>query len=221
MSGVAASGGYMAALAGKTVFAEPLTITGSIGVYALKPEISGLVAKTGLGRDVVTRGKFADSNTPFKPLDSEAYGKFVAASGEVYDDFVGKVAASRKMRIAEVDSVAGGRVWTGTGALKSGLIDRTGGLFDAVQEARILGKMDMTKTPRILLFPAEKSWLETLLQGNGAELAGRVTVAFKRQLLHEIIPIRKFSSMEAYYMMLMTSGKFHMLAVMPSEIIIE
>jgi protease IV len=221
MSGVAASGGYMTALAGKTVFAEPLTITGSIGVYALKPEISGLVTKIGLGRDVVTRGRFADSNTPFKPLDGEAYQKFVQASGEIYDDFIGKVAVSRKMPITAVDAVAGGRVWTGSRALKAGLVDHIGGLFDAIRAARILGKMDMSKTPRIMLYPEQKNWLETLLQGNGADLAAKVTVAFRKQLLHEVIPVRQFSSMEAFYEMLMTSGKLHMLAVMPSEIIIE
>jgi protease-4 len=221
MSGVAASGGYMTALAGKTVYAGPLTITGSIGVYALKPEISGLVAKTGLGRDVVTRGKYADASSPFKPLEGEAYRKFVDATGEVYADFIGKVARSRKMQPVAVDSVAGGRVWTGSAALKAGLVDRIGGLFDAIRAARLLGKMDMTKTPRIMLYPEQKNWLEMLLQGNGADIAGRVMIGFKKQLIHELIPVRHFSSMESFYSTLMQSGQLHMLTMMPSEIIIE
>ena len=221
MSGVAASGGYMAALAGKTIYAEPLTITGSIGVYALKPNIKGLTEKIGLGRTVVTRGRYADANTLFKPLDGDAYSKFVAASGEVYYDFIAKVAASRKMSIAQVDSVAGGRVWTGSRAIKAGLVDRAGGLFDAIHAAQLFAKIDPTKHPRLLLYPAEKSWWEFLLQGNDAGLAEKISVAVKQQLLHEVIPGKQFSSMEAYYEMLMMSGQLYMLAVMPCEIIIR
>ncbi len=221
MSGVAASGGYMTALAGKTIFAQPLTITGSIGVYALKPNISGLADKIGLKRDVVTRGRYADANSPFKPLEGEAYNKFVAASGEVYDDFISKVAISRKMTIAAVDSVAGGRVWTGSRALKAGLVDRTGGLFDALQAAQRLAKIDMGKQPKILLFPVQKSWFESLVQGNMASFSDRIVVAIKKQLLHEMVPQRQFSSIEAFYDMLMSSGQLHILAVMPCEVIIN
>ena len=220
MSGVAASGGYMAALAGKTIFAQPLTITGSIGVYDLKPNISELAAKIGLGRSVVTRGRYADANTPFKPLEGEAYNKFVAASGDIYDDFVGNVALTRKMSIAAVDSVAGGRVWTGRSALKAGLVDRMGGLFDAIHAAELLAKMDMSKKPRIMLYPVKKNWLESLFQGKNASFSSRIAVAVKQQLLHEIVSQRQFTSMAAFYEMLMSSGQLHMLAVMPSEIIV-
>ncbi|MEI8185706.1 MAG: signal peptide peptidase SppA [Chlorobiaceae bacterium] len=221
MSGVAASGGYMAALAGKTIYAEPLTITGSIGVYALKPNIKGLAEKIGLGRTVVTRGRYADSNTLFKPLEGDAYNKFVAASGEVYYDFIGKVAASRSMKVAQVDSVAGGRVWTGSRALKAGLVDRMGGLFDAIHAAQLLAKIDPSRHPRLLLYPGQKAWWEYLLQGNDTGLAERISGAIKQQLLHELIPARQFSSMEAYYEMLTLSGQLHMLAVLPCDIIIR
>ena len=221
MSGVAASGGYMTALAGKTIFAEPLTITGSIGVYALKPNIQGLAEKIGLGRDVVTRGRYADADTPFKPLDGEAYNKFVAASGEVYDDFVGKVAASRKMTTAAVDSVAGGRVWSGSRALKAGLVDRTGGLFDAMNAAQRLAGIDMTQKPKIMLYPVQKTWYESLVQGNNGSLTERAVVAIKKQVLHDIVPRRQFSSLEAFHDMLMDSGQIHILALMPCEVIIN
>ncbi|NMW21476.1 MAG: signal peptide peptidase SppA [Chlorobiaceae bacterium] len=221
MSGVAASGGYMAALAGKTIYAEPLTITGSIGVYALKPNIKGLAEKIGLGRTVVTRGRYADANTLFKPLEGDAYNKFVAAAGEVYYDFIGKVAASRKMRIAQVDSVAGGRVWTGSRAMKAGLVDRMGGLFDAIHAAQLLAKIDPAKHPKLVLYPVQKAWWEFLRQGSDTGLAERISAAIKKQLLHEFIPEHQFSTMEAYYEMLMVSGQLHMLAVMPCEITIR
>ncbi len=221
MSGVAASGGYMAALAGKTIYAQPLTITGSIGVYSLKPNIQGLAEKAGLGRTVVTRGRYADANTLFKPLKGDAYNKFVAASGEIYYDFIGQVAASRKMSLDQVDSVAGGRVWTGSRALKAGLVDRAGGLFDAIHAAQLLAKIDPSKHPGLLLYPAQKTWWEFLLQGSDTGLAERISVAIRKQLMHEIIPESQFSSLEAYYQMLTVSGQLHMLAVMPCEIIIR
>ena len=218
MSGVAASGGYMTALAGKTVFAQPLTITGSIGVYALKPNIKGLSEKIGIGRTVVTRGRFADANSLFKPLEGEEYRKFVAAAGEVYADFIGKVARSRKMKVDKVDSVAGGRVWTGTQAMRVGLVDRMGGLFDAIHAAQVLAKIDLTKHPKLLLYPAQKSWWEFLLQGNDTVVTERISSAIKKQVLHQIIPEKQFSTLDAYYEMLMESGQLHMLAVMPCEI---
>ena len=201
--------------------AQPLTITGSIGVYSLKPNIQGLAEKAGLGRTVVTRGRYADANTLFKPLEGDAYNKFVAASGEIYYDFIGQVAASRKMSLDQVDSVAGGRVWTGSRALKAGLVDRAGGLFDAIHAAQLLAKIDPAKHPGLLLYPAQKTWWEFLLQGSDTGLAERISVAIRKQLMHEIIPESQFSSLEAYYQMLTVSGQLHMLAVMPCEIIIR
>jgi protease IV len=221
MSGVAASGGYMAALAGKTIYAQPLTVTGSIGVFALKPDMSGLMKKIGLERTVVTRGRFADANTPFKPFDDESMKKFVAASGAIYDDFIGKVAVSRKMRPAEVDSVAGGRVWTGNSAKKVHLVDRTGGLFDAIREAQSLGGIDKARTPHILFYPARKHWLESLLKTGGSDIYGLVAAMLKKQLLHEVLPQQEFSSLEAFYGMLMKTDGTKVLAVMPGEIVID
>ncbi|TCD48757.1 S49 family peptidase [Chlorobium sp. N1] len=220
MSGVAASGGYMAALAGRSIYAEPLSITGSIGVYALKPEISGLVEKIGLGRDVVTRGRNADANSIYKPLDREAYGKFVEASGEVYRDFVGKVARSRRMNPARVDSLAGGRVWTGRRALEVGLVDREGGLFDALREARRLGGIDSTRRPGIVSYPSEKSWLELLMQGDFSRIAsraeGELASRAARRFMQGASPLPA-----ALYPMLRGDRAFEVLTVMPCDIVIR
>ncbi len=79
----------------------------------------------------------------------------------------------------------------------------------------------MTKKPKIMLYPVQKSWYESLLQGNNASFSERVVVAIKKQLLHEIVPQRQFSSMEAFYEMLSTSDQFSILAVMPCEVIIN
>lgn len=217
MSGIAASGGYMAALAGKTVFTQPLTVTGSIGVYALKPDISALAAKTGLGRDVVTRGRFADANTAFKPLEGEAYRKFDEASGFIYDDFVAKVARSRKMSAAAVDSVAGGRVWTGRQALELGLADSTGGLFDAVREAQRLAKMDVSKKPRILLYPERQPWWQMFFDGGPAAVAR----SFGAAAIGEAVSPLPAGAMLRMIAIAVRSGRVQMLAAMPGEIIIR
>jgi len=217
MSGVAASGGYMAALAGKTVFAQPLTVTGSIGVYALKPDISALAARTGLGRDVVTRGRFADANTVFKPLEGEAYRKFDEASGYIYEDFVAKVGRSRKMSAAAVDSVAGGRVWIGRQALERGLADRMGGLFDAVREAQRLAKMDVSKKPRILLYPERQSWWQMFFDGSPAAVAR----AFGAAAIGEAVSPLPSGAMLRMIAIAARSGRVQMLAAMPGEIIIR
>jgi len=221
MSGVAASGGYMAALAGKTIIAHPLTITGSIGVYTLKPNISALADKIGLKRDVVTRGRYADANTPFKPLEGEAYNKFIAATGETYNDFIGKVATSRKMSVAAVDTVAGGRVWTGSRALKAGLVDRMGGLFDAIHLAQERAGIDKAEKPAILLYPVQKSWFETLFASNSMSISERIALMLQQQFMYNIMPKQQFSSMQSFYEMLTTSGKLHILAMMPGEVVVK
>jgi protease-4 len=220
MSGVAASGGYMAALAGKSVYAQPLTITGSIGVFALKPDMSGLMKKIAIERTVVRRGRFSDSNTPFKPFDRESMEKFVAASGSIYEDFVGKVAASRKMSPSGVDSVAGGRVWTGRSAMRVGLVDRTGGLFDALKEAQALGGIGKTKTPRILFYPAHRNWFQALVNQEGYDVSALAAAALRNRLLPEALPERELSSLEGFYRMLLGTPGVKVLAVMPGEVVI-
>lgn len=221
MSGVAASGGYMAALAGRTVYAQPLTITGSIGVYALKPDISVLAAKTGLGREVVTRGRFADASTPFKPLEGEAYRKFIDVSGEIYLDFIGKVAQSRKMSVAAVDSVAGGRVWTGRQAIEKGLVDRSGGMFEAILAAQKLAKMDMAKQPRILLYPERKTWMQMLFGGNPADFSGNMQRMLTGSMVRELLPPSAYGAVCRMHEAILQSDRLRILAAMPGDIVIR
>jgi protease-4 len=222
MSGVAASGGYMAALGGKTIVAHPLTITGSIGVYALKPTIQGLAEKVGLQREVITRGKFADATSPFTPLEGEAYHKFVASAGDVYNDFISKVATSRRMKVTAVDSVAGGRVWTGSRAKQVGLVDRMGGLFDALALAQERAGISKDKEPTILLYPLQQGWLQSLL---GGATLNSVTKAIATALLGNVLPInveqQPLSAMQPFYDMLIRSGKPHMVALMPAEVVVK
>jgi protease-4 len=220
MSGVAASGGYMVALAGDKIFAEPMTVTGSIGVFSLKPDVSGLLEKTGIHREVLNRGRFADAETPFKPFDDAAFLKFMEITGTVYDDFIAKVAKGRKMTPAAVDAVAGGRVWSGKRALEVGLVDKIGGLADAVQEAKKLAKMDAKAKPELLYLPVRKTWLEYLLAGDTSVMAEALTAGVLRQSLGELDPLTRLPGANIARYLLRTEEP-QILALDPVEVVIK
>ncbi|HET9551470.1 MAG TPA: signal peptide peptidase SppA [Anaeromyxobacteraceae bacterium] len=136
MGDLAASGGYLAAVGADLIVAEPSTLTGSIGVFALKPELSGLLAKLSVGRDAQQRGALADVASPWKPWTPEERAGVERMIGAVYASFVDRVAEGRKLSREAVERVAGGRVWTGAQALERRLVDRLGGLPEAIAAAR-------------------------------------------------------------------------------------
>ena len=136
MSGMAASGGYYMSCGADYIVAEPTTLTGSIGIFGMVPDASGLlVDKLGLHFDVVKTNEAADfgaSGRPFSPAEAAAMQGYVNRG---YALFLSRVAAGRKMKTEEVDRIAQGRVWTGNQALKLKLVDKLGTLDDAVAEA--------------------------------------------------------------------------------------
>jgi len=214
MSGVAASGGYMVALAGSRIFAEPMTVTGSIGVFSLKPDFGGVLAKSGIRREVLTRGRFADAYTPFKAFDDSSFRKFVETAGTIYDDFIAKVAKSRKMTPAAVDAVAGGRVWSGKRAFQVGLVDQIGGLNDAVQEAKKLARMDAKAKPELLYLPVRKTWLEYLLAGDASQLTSALSAGIVRESLGQLQPFTNLPGTKTARFLLCTEAP-QVLALQP------
>jgi protease-4 len=136
MGDVAASGGYLAAVGADAVLAEPSTFTGSIGVFALKPDLSGLLAKLPATRESASRGETAELLSlakPWSPAERAAVERQVES---FYRVFVDRVAQGRRLTREQVEPLAGGRVWTGQQALERGLVDRLGSLADAVELAR-------------------------------------------------------------------------------------
>jgi protease-4 len=218
MSGVAASGGYMVALGASRIYADPMTITGSIGVFALKPDFSALLQKAGVNREVITRGRYADAYTPFKPFDAEAFKKFDEASGTIYRDFTGMVATHRKMTPARVEAVAGGRVWTGQRAVAAGLVDKIGGLADAVQEARQLAHMDMSGPANLLYLPARKSWVDYLLSGDFSSLASSYSTSLAKGWFSIFVPSGAVLPGTGKARLLLRSDSPQILAIDPVEI---
>jgi len=140
MGNYAASGGYYIACNANTIFAEKNTITGSIGVFGVLPNFSQLTTKIGINTEQVTTNDNA-KYSPFIPLNEKFKAVTLEGVERVYKTFVMHVAEGRKMTIAQVDSIAQGRVWTGTEALKIGLVDKIGNLDDALKEAASLAKI--------------------------------------------------------------------------------
>ena len=133
MSNVAASAGYYVSIPGQRLFADPGTITGSIGIYGGKVDLSGLYKKIDLGKELFTRGKSAGMLSTIKPFTDEERTRYYSQLQAFYDHFVGLVAEDRGLSIDSVDAVSRGRVWTGRKALEIGLIDELGGLRQALE----------------------------------------------------------------------------------------
>ncbi len=143
MGDVAASGGYYVAMGADEVFAHPTTITGSIGVFYLKPALKGLLGdKLGATRESLPRAPLADVADPWRPWSSEEQAAAQAWVNSTYDDFITYVAQARKMEKEKVDAIARGRVWSGKDAHSRGLIDKMGGLVEAVEAARSRAKIE-------------------------------------------------------------------------------
>jgi protease IV len=133
---VAASGGYLVAAAGDAIFAEPSTLTGSIGVFALKPDLSALLGKMSVQREAFARGEIAQLFSVTKPWTAAERKAVESQVAAFYRQFVARVAQGRRLKPEEVEAIAGGRVWTGAQALEHRLVDRIGTLADAIALAR-------------------------------------------------------------------------------------
>lgn len=142
MGTVAASGGYWISTASDRIFAEPTTITGSIGVFGMFVNFQGLATdKLGLTFDTVKTGRFADAATVVRPKTDAELAIFQESVDWVYDQFISKVTDARKLDRKVVEEIAQGRVWSGSEALKLKLVDEIGGLADAVKYAAEKAKL--------------------------------------------------------------------------------
>ena len=166
MGGAAASGGYWISSPANYIFAEPTTITGSIGIFGLIPNFSGLVTdKLGVTFDGVTTNKYSDFETDLilgKNPD-EIMKQMQTYTDKGYQDFLNIVSEGRGMKPAEVDSIAQGRVWLAPDALKIKLVDKLGSLDDAVKKAAELAKLEEYHTAS---YPGKTSWMDQFLSSS-------------------------------------------------------
>lgn len=141
MGNMAASGGYWIAAGADYIFAEESTITGSIGVFGLLPNIQTIANNHGVTWDVVKTGRLADINSNVRPKTEEELALYQESVAQTYNLFLDKVAEYRNLPRQEVDQIARGRVWSGKEALKKGLVDRIGGLEAAIAYAAKTAKL--------------------------------------------------------------------------------
>ena len=166
MGDVAASGGYWISMAADEVIADEATITGSIGVVALLPTAEGAMDKLGVRTGGVTTTWLAGAYDPRRPFDPR-FGQLVqSVIDRTYLDFTALVAAARKTTPERIDEVGQGRVWTGSQALERGLIDRSGGLGDALAAAA-------RRAARRMIPAARKAAFWALQSGTGARRHAR------------------------------------------------
>lgn len=168
MGNVAASGGYYIAAGADKIFAEPTTITGSIGVFGTVPNMTELADNIGINAEQVGTNKNAVEYSLFEPMQDSFKNQIQESIEETYQTFLQRVAEGRNMTMAQVDSVAQGRVWSGTEALEIGLVDELGNLDDAIAAAAEIASLD---SYGIKKFPKYKSGFERFMEDlEGASL---------------------------------------------------
>ncbi len=160
MGDVAASGGYYIACNANRIFADPKTITGSIGVFAIIPNVSGFMEnKIGVTFDRVKTSAYADAPSLTRPMTEFESRLMQSQVDQIYLDFKTRVADGRKKSVLYIDSIAQGRVWTGSRALELGLVDQLGYMDDAISYAV---KSSAVKDYRLKVYPEPKSFLEQI-----------------------------------------------------------
>lgn len=175
MGDVAGSGGYYIAMGADTIFAEPGTITGSIGVVGGKIALEGLFNKVGITTSVVSRGKnsgILSTSSGFTDSERAAMTKLLL---DIYKQFTEKAAKGRKMEYAALEKLARGRIYSGATAVKLGLVDKLGTLEDAVEHAKQLAKLGPDDKVERLILPKPTSPLESLLGPLNPEEQTRVS----------------------------------------------
>jgi protease-4 len=159
-SNVAASGGYYVAAGADAILAPPGSVTGSIGVFALRPVLKGLLDKLDINVERMKRGAHADILFASQPLSPETAAIMDREIEAIYRLFIERVAAGRELDLQKVDAIAQGRVWTGEQALQRGLIDELGGLSEAVLRAKLALDLDADADVALMPYPE----IETLAQ---------------------------------------------------------
>lgn len=203
MGGVAASGGYYVAAGADAIFAQPNTITGSIGVYGGKFSVAELMETVGVNAEVYVRGRNAGMYALSRPMDPVEYAAFERMIADTYALFKARVGEGRGLSPEQVEEVARGRVWSGTDALEQGLVDELGGFEDAVARAEQLAGLGERDVVELVTFRGtETAWGDPVVDG-------------VRAALQPELPIPEVLGMWAPYLALQDE---HVLALWPYQL---
>jgi protease-4 len=211
MGNYAASGGYYIAANANRIFAEPNTITGSIGVFGMLPNMNQLSKNIGINAEQVKTHTNASGYSIFEPMDENFKGYVLESIEKTYATFLKRVAKGRNMSTAQVDAMAQGRVWTGMDAKKLGLVDEIGGLEAAIKYAAKLGKTTSYRTEN---FPEYEKNFEDFL----SNFTGIAALQTREQLLKEQLGEEGFQMLEQIKRVKSRKG---IQAMMPYEISIH
>ena len=194
------------AVAGDAIVAQPLTLTGSIGVYSGKFAMAGTLAKLGVHQEALSLGRFAEMTSGLRTFTPEERAKMTVSVQAIYDTFIERVAEGRKKSTDEVDRVAQGRVWTGRQALEHGLVDALGGLTDAVAMAKAKAGLPEDEEVELVMYPKARGFYDLLSdqlgplgrsQTTAAEAMLSVLSPRERQVLAAVLaPSRLFRTGE-------------------------
>lgn len=182
MGNYAASGGYFVALGGDVVYAEPLTITGSIGVLGGKVSLANMWSKIGVNWDRVSFGDNSANMSTNKMFTEKEAFVFNKSLDSVYKDFTELVSEVRGIDIDKMDGIARGRVWTGAQAKTLGLVDEIGGIEDAVKKAKELANIGQNDSYNIIYYPKEKTLQEKLREA----IQGQTSTVSTKKILEEL-----------------------------------
>jgi protease-4 len=198
MGDVAASGGYYISCAASKIFAEPVTITGSIGVFGMIPNMQGFFNdKLGITFDGVQTDKYAGMLTVYRPLTDEEHAIIQGFIDRFYGTFTSRVAQGRGLTVAQVDSIGQGRVWTGTDAKRIGLVDEIGGLEDATNAAAAMADLGEGQF-RTVGYPEQKDFFQELgesLSGQTRTWLTQEAFGTDAELLRQFQSVRKVRGM--------------------------
>jgi protease-4 len=175
MGDVAASGGYYVASASDVIYSDAATITGSIGVIFLSANLSRLLEKIGVQMEVIKSGRFKDMGSFSRALTPPERALIQSVVSDTYQQFVQAVARGRKLPVAKVRALADGRIYSGRQAKQLGLVDKIGGLQDAVREAA--SRAGITGTPQVREI-GRRRLLDRLLDLQSRSLVDRLYLAY-------------------------------------------
>lgn len=170
MSDVAGSGGYYIAAGANKILAQPTTLTGSIGVVFMRPNVGGLLHRLGIAAETLGRGRYARLNDLTTPLDPGMRTKLLEEVENIYAVFVDRVARGRGLTDERVDELGRGRVWTGAQAREIGLVDETGGFLAAIDAAKTAAGIPASEEVELLHYPRPKPFAERLTEALTARL---------------------------------------------------
>lgn len=206
MGNLAASGGYWISMGSQKIFAESNTITGSIGVFGILPNVEKLAANNGLTWDVVKTTRFADINTISRAKTPQELANIQKVVDRIYDRFITKVANSRKLPKGKVLEIAQGRVWSGAAAKELGLVDAIGGLEDAVKEAAKQAKLG--NDWQLEEYPKRRSLEERILEKLSGVRASKAVIkldpltAEVKKMQEELAVVKSMNDPQGVYVRL-------------------